>query len=112
MFHLPQEIIRNIYEFDPTYREEYKNVLQDLKMLPVFDYYKPKSNYFYVSNSVLDELPSKLPPSKMYFQFLRSSNSLCKSVKYKFDYNIVIYTLSYRHYLQTMLKIPFFVSFC
>ena len=88
MFHLPQEIIRNIFEFDPTYRGEYKKVLQDLNMLPVFDYYKPKSNYFYVS-SVLD-----LPPSKMYFQFLRSSNSLCKSVKYRFDYNIVIYTLS------------------
>lgn len=90
MFHLPQEIIRNIYEFDPTYREEYK---KSLKIIDV--------------SSILDA-----PPSKVYFQFLRSSNSLCKSVKYRFDYNIVIYTLSYRHYLQTMLKIPFFVSFC
>ena len=36
MFHLPREIIQLIFEFDPTYREEYSKSLQLLKRLPPY----------------------------------------------------------------------------
>ena len=36
MFHLPREIIQLIFEFDPTYKEEYNKVLQCLNRLPPY----------------------------------------------------------------------------
>jgi len=36
MFHLPREIIQLIFEFDPTYKEEYNKVLKRLNMLPAY----------------------------------------------------------------------------
>ena len=40
MFHLPREIIKHIYEFDPTYREEYSKNLKVIDDLPAYDGYK------------------------------------------------------------------------
>jgi hypothetical protein len=36
MFHLPREIIQLIFEFDPTYKEEYNKVLKSLNILPAY----------------------------------------------------------------------------
>jgi hypothetical protein len=94
MFHLPREIIQLIFEFDPTYREEYNKVLRILKRFPAFQYYTPKRNYFYVTS--IDSLfhVESLHPSKLCFQILRNSNSLYKSVIYRYNYNIVISHIS------------------
>lgn len=39
MFHLPREIIQLIFEFDPTYREEYNKVIRSLRNLPAYYIY-------------------------------------------------------------------------
>ena len=36
MVFFPKEIITLIYEYDPTYRDIYNNVIKDIKILPKF----------------------------------------------------------------------------
>jgi len=58
MFHLPQEIIRNIYEFDPTYREEYN---KSVKIL--YDELPP----YYIMEITLVDIPIlNIPPTTIY----------------------------------------------
>jgi len=86
MFHLPREIIQLIFEFDPTYKEEYKKVLQILNNFP--SYYKNFPTYYKHENTLvgkpyiyifkfndLQQYPVThyYPPSKYYFYLLRSN---------------------------------------
>ena len=90
MFHLPKEIIQLIFEFDPTYKQEYNKVLQILNNFPA--YYKHEItligepyiynfNYFpnlYKFNDLQQyPVPHYYPPSKYYFYLLRSNLKKC-----------------------------------
>ena len=69
MFHLPREIIQLIFEFDPTYREEYNKTLQLLKRLPAYYQYVPTLEgepYLYMF-SLVYPMRHYYPPSKFYF---------------------------------------------
>jgi hypothetical protein len=92
MFHLPKEIIQLIFEFDPTYKQEYNKVLQILNNFPV--YYKHDITlvgepyiYIYMFSYFpnlynFDDLhqysavPHYYPPNKYYFYLLRGHSQL------------------------------------
>jgi len=48
MFHLPKEIIKEIYEFDNTYREIFDTVLENISQYQVFDYITATTHYYYI----------------------------------------------------------------
>ena len=59
MFHrLPREIIQLIYEYDNTYHEIYKKVIEEIhpfkiyKVLQTYYIYDPKKSVLYYTNSV------------------------------------------------------------
>jgi hypothetical protein len=98
MFHLPREIIKHIYEFDPTYREEYSKSLKILDNLPAYDGYKKiyrdrgrdRWNMFW--NHIYIDGPfdiwfvnSSYPPNKYYFGMLRHRKmiSICAKSRVK-----------------------------
>jgi hypothetical protein len=96
MFHLPREIIQLIFEFDPTYREEYSKSLEVLNKFtryiggkyPHFLYWRPKYYYYpegpgYFRNSFL--------PSKLYFETLKKENNICSYARTRvFIWNLKI----------------------
>jgi hypothetical protein len=80
MFHLPQEIIKHIYEFDSTYREEYSKSLKILDNLPAYYGYKKiyrNERNIYWNHTYIDHpfvlwfVNSSYPPNKYYFGILR-----------------------------------------
>ncbi len=74
MFHLPIDIIQLIFEFDPTYKEEYKKVLRILNNFPAYYKYEPKlafEPYLYMFNFPQYPMPHYYPPNKYYFYILR-----------------------------------------
>lgn len=109
MFHLPTEIIKLIFEFEPIYINEYNKVLQYLKRLPAYIDCEPKhslSSYVYFFdigcfrpfrdiNLPLHRVGYGLPPSKYHFQLLRNSNSLYAYAKYKSYYNTLIQEIKF-----------------
>ena len=77
MFHLPREIIQLIFEFDPTYSDEYSKILKILDELPTYNGYKkthdlPPDIYWFHTYIVcpleLGFVTSCHPPNKYYFQ--------------------------------------------
>ena len=69
MFHLPREIIQLIFEFDPTYREEYNKVLQILNNFPAYYKYLPAlegETYLYVFNFSHYPIPHDYTPIKYF----------------------------------------------
>jgi len=69
MFHLPREIIQLIFEFDPTYREEYNKVLRILNNLPAYYKYLPAlegETYLYVFNFPHYPMPHDYTPIKYF----------------------------------------------
>ena len=73
MFHLPREIIQLIFEFDPTYRQEYNKVLRSLRNLPAYYNDEPAlvdHTYLYILHFPLYPIPHYYPPSKYYFYLL------------------------------------------
>lgn len=81
MFHLPRDIIQIIFEFDPTYREEYNKVLRILNNLPAYYKYEPVlkgETYLYVFNFPHYSIPHYNPPSKYFL----TRYNLNKSIAY------------------------------
>lgn len=54
MFHLPKEIIKEIYEFDNTYREIFDTVLENISQYQIFDYITPTTHYYYIYDNHKD----------------------------------------------------------
>jgi len=54
MFHLPKEIIKEIYEFDNTYREIFNTVLENISQYQIFDYITPTKQYYYIYDNHKD----------------------------------------------------------
>lgn len=48
MFHLPKELIIEIFEYDNTYREIFNIVLESIKQYQIFNYITPTNQYFYI----------------------------------------------------------------
>ena len=80
MFHLPREIIQLIFEFDPTYRQEYSKSLKILDNLPAYYGYKKiyrNERNIYWNHTYIDGpfdiwfVNSSYPPNKYYFGILR-----------------------------------------
>ena len=48
LFNLPPEIIKNIYEFDPTYKYIYNSIVKEITLFPKFHFYdKIFGSYFF-----------------------------------------------------------------
>lgn len=105
MFHLPREIIQLIFEFDGTYKEEYKKVLQVLNKFPVyceivniyFDTYTPIYRYRYNFSSTT----SLYPPNQYYFKFLRHKKFVAE-YKCRQNYIHVISEIKYRNKVKKL----------
>ncbi len=91
MFHLPKEIIRLIYEFDHTYREEYRKSLDILDNFPAYNQIG-KPNYlrnsfsmiytYYIYSSPITFIGISIhPPGKCYFNILKRNKKELIAVK-------------------------------
>jgi hypothetical protein len=49
-FNLPREIIKNIYEYDPTYKYKYNLIIEEMNLFPKFHFYDEifGSYFFYL----------------------------------------------------------------
>ena len=81
MFQLPTNIQKLIYEFDSTYHEEYKKVLEFINKLPKYHYFIydsdiKKTSYIYTRK--IDKIDyfcfTTYSMCKYYFLFLRKTN--------------------------------------
>ena len=111
MFHLPREIIQLIFEFDPTYSDEYSKSLKILDELPTYNGYKkthdlPPDIYWFHTYIVcpleLGFVTSCHPPNKYYFQILRNRKLISIYATSRVKYNRIIKDLKY---LRSMHKL-------
>lgn len=95
---LPQDIIKNIYEFDATYKEEYNKSLEILENLPVYDHFADPTKfrkkifpiYTYHIQKVNILTISINPPSKCYFNILNDLKMISIYARSRVNYNKMI----------------------
>ena len=106
MFHLPREIIQLIYEFDPTYRDEYSKSLKILDNLPAYNWSKkthdhPLDIYWFHTYIVcpvgLDFVTSSYSPNNYYFQLLKNRKMISIYAESRVKYNKIIKDLKYKY---------------
>jgi hypothetical protein len=114
MFHLPREIIQIIFEFDPTYREEYSKSLKILDDLPTYNEYINTHIFpddIYCFHTYIDgpfdiwAVNSSYPPNKYYFKFLRNRKMISIYAASRVKYNNIIKDLKYIHRCKLKLKL-------
>lgn len=112
MFHLPREIIQIIFEFDPTYREEYRKSLKILDNLPAYNEYKnvyslpDNINWFHTYIVCpLELVTSSYPPNNFYFQILRNRKHISIYATSRIKYNKIIKDLKYYNHIKLKLNL-------
>ena len=107
MFHLPREIIQLIFEYDPTYRQEYSKSLKILDNLPPYSRYEkisigsPNIYWFHKYIDGPYELPfvnSSHLSSEYYFEILRDRKMISICATYRVKYNNIIRDLKIKHH--------------
>jgi hypothetical protein len=114
MFHLPREIIQIIFEFDPTYREEYKKSLKIIDELPPYNEYInthifPDDIYwfhtYFLGSSRVTYVSSLDLPNEYYFKILRNRKMISIYATSRVKYNRIIRDLKYMHRCKLKLKL-------
>lgn len=104
MFRLPREIIQLIFEFDPTYREEYSKSLKILHDLPPYNEYInthlfPDDIYwfhtYFLDPSRVTYVTSLDHPNEYYFKILRNMKMISIYAVSRVKYNSIIRDLKY-----------------
>jgi hypothetical protein len=113
MFHLPKEIIQLIFQFDPTYREEYNKSLKILDDLPPYNEYinthnsPPDIYWFYtyfVGPSRIAYAASPNLPIKFYFNILRNRKMISIYAVSRVKYNNILKDLKDMHRVKLKLN--------
>jgi hypothetical protein len=108
MFHLPREIIQLIFEFDPTYMEEYSKSLKILHDLPpykcVFIYDIYWFHTYFLDPLRVTYVTSLDHPNEYYFKILRNRKMISIYAVSRVKYNRIIRDLKYIHRIKLKLN--------